>query len=125
MNPAGTVVYVTNWEANVGVQHDSVTGALTVLAGSPFTANTSGWGWQSVAVNPAGTFAYVGGGNGTQLLTFSIDPTTGALTQLPTESYGTVGSNYVVFDSTGSTAIISNAWVLSVWVASSIRPLAK
>lgn len=113
VNPAGTVVYVANWQATVSAfSIDSSTGALTQIAGSPFTATVNGWGLQSVAVNPAGTFAYVGGGNGNPLLVFSIDSITGALTQLP--SYGNVGYNYVVFDSTGSKAIISNAWNLTI-----------
>jgi 6-phosphogluconolactonase (cycloisomerase 2 family) len=117
VNPAGTVVYVANWQASVSAfSIDPGTGALTEIAGSPFAATVNGWGVQAVAVNPAGTFAYVGGGNGNPLLVFSIDPSTGALTQLTSESYGSVGYNYVVFDSTGSKAIISNAWDLTIAV---------
>ena len=117
VNPAGTVVYVANWQASVSAFNiDSSTGALTGIAGSPFAATVNGWGLQAVAVNPAGTFAYVGAGNGNPLLTFSIDPVTGALTQLTSESYGSVGYNYVVFDSTGSKAIISNALNLTIAV---------
>lgn len=116
VNPTGTVLYVANWQANVAAfSIDPGTGALTAVAGSPFAAGTS-WGWQSVAINPAGTFAYVGAGNGSPLLTFSVDPTTGALTQLTGESYGADGWNYTVFNSTGSTAIISNALNLTIGV---------
>ena len=117
VNPAGTVVYVANWQASISAfSIDSGTGSLTEIAGSPFAATVNGWGVQSVAVNPAGTFAYVGGGNGNPLLVFSIDAMTGGLTQLTSESYGSVGYNYVVFDSTGSKAIISNAWNLTIAV---------
>jgi 6-phosphogluconolactonase (cycloisomerase 2 family) len=118
VTPAGTVVYATNYQASVAAfSIDAGTGALTPVAGSPFTADATGWGWQSLAVNPAGTFAYVGAGNGTSLLAFSIDPTTGALTQIPSATFGAVGWNYAVFDSTGSKIIISNAWDLTVGVA--------
>ncbi len=118
VNPAGTVVYVTNWQANVvGFSIDPSTGALTTVPGSPFMSNAAGWGSQYLAVNPAGTFAYLQAGNGSPLLTYSIDPTTGALTQLTNETFGASGNNYAVFDSTGSKLIISNAWNLTVSVA--------
>lgn len=117
VNPAGTFAYVTNGQASVSAYAiDPVTGALSPVAGSPFTASYTGWIWQSIAVNPAGTFAYVGSGNGGQLLTFSIDPVTGALTSVPANSYGTVGSNYATFNSAGTLAYVANAWVLSVSV---------
>lgn len=57
-------------------------------------------------------------GNGGDLLSFSIDPSTGALTQLTADSYGAYGyggANYVVFNGTGTQAFVSNAWGL--WVS--------
>ncbi|MDR6854269.1 beta-propeller fold lactonase family protein [Variovorax guangxiensis] len=117
INPAGTFAYVTNWQASVsGYSIDPAMGALTPIAGSPFTASFNGWGWQSLAINPAGTFAYVGTGNGGQLLNFSVDPSTGALTEVPANAYGTVGSNYTAFNPAGTLAYVSNAWVLTVSV---------
>ncbi len=122
VNPAGTVVYVTNSQANImAFSIDAATGALAPVAGSPFTSNYGGWGWQSLAVNPAGTLAVASTGNGGHLLTFSIDPSTGALTQLPADAYGAYGyggSNYAVFNQAGTQAFVSNAWGLWVSVVS-------
>jgi 6-phosphogluconolactonase (cycloisomerase 2 family) len=117
VNPAGTVVYVTNSQANVAaLSIDAGTGALTPVAGSPFTADVVSWGWQSLAVNPAGTFAYVGAGNGSGLLVFSIDQTTGALTQDTSATFGATGWNYSTFDGTGSTIFSANYWNLTIAV---------
>jgi len=64
---------------------DATTGALTPVSGSPFPAGVNS---RSVAVDPTGHFAYVV--NGSSALDFSgsisaytIDPETGALTQVP------------------------------------------
>jgi len=64
---------------------DATTGALTPVSGSPFPAGLNS---RSVAVDPTGHFAYVV--NGSSALDFSgsisaytIDPETGALTQVP------------------------------------------
>jgi 6-phosphogluconolactonase (cycloisomerase 2 family) len=119
VNPAGSVLYVTNWTASVSAYAiDANTGALSEISGSPFTATYIGWGWQSLAVNPAGTLALVSTGNGGKLLSFSIDPNTGALTQLTGDAYGAYGyggANYVVFNGTGTQAFVSNSWGL--WVS--------
>lgn len=122
VNPAGTVLYVANWQASVSAfTIDPGTGSLTAVAGSPFSTTgatgVTGWGAQSVTVNPAGTFAYVGSGNGGPLVTFSIDSVTGALTLLTSESYGQGGVDYAVIGSSGSRAFVSNALNLTIGVA--------
>jgi 6-phosphogluconolactonase len=115
VNPAGTTVYVANWQASVAAfSIDPGTGALTAVPGSPFTASYTGWGWQSVAIHPAGTRAYVGTGNGGQLLGFDIDPATGALTQDAALTYGSAGFNYVTFNAAGTYAYLSNAWDVTI-----------
>ena len=111
VNPAGTRLYVANNSANATVfSIDQITGALTPIAGSPFAAAGNPYGFVSVAINPAGTFAYMGTGNPGQLLSFGIDSVTGAMTFIPANSYGNVGSNYMTFNSTGTLGYIANAW---------------
>ena len=78
---AGTLLYVANATANATVfSINQLTGALTPIAGSPFAAAGNPYGFVSVAINPAGTFAYMGTGNPGQLLSFGIDNVTGAMT---------------------------------------------
>ncbi len=66
------------------------------IPGSPFTAGINP---ESVAVNPAGTFAFVANFGGNTISVFAIDPTTGALspvgTPVPTgvDPYGTIAIN--------------------------------
>jgi DNA-binding beta-propeller fold protein YncE len=112
------VVYVANWQASVAAfSVDTGTGTLTAVPGSPFTASYNGWGWQSVAIHPAGTRAYVGTGNGGQLLGFDIDPATGALTQDSALTYGSAGFNYVAFNAAGTYAYLANAWDVTISIA--------
>ena len=70
-------------------QVDPVSGALTQLSGSPFTAGASAF---LAAVPPSGGFLYViVGGEGFALEPFAINPTTGALTS--TNSFAQLGQN--------------------------------
>ncbi|MCE1181474.1 MAG: lactonase family protein [Rhodocyclales bacterium] len=113
VNPAGTVLYVVNWEANItAFTINPTSGALTPVSGSPFTANYTGWGWQSASLSPDGKLLFASTGNGGKLLTYSVDATTGALTQLTADSYGAygyAGTNYTVPDPTGKYLYVSNA----------------
>jgi 6-phosphogluconolactonase (cycloisomerase 2 family) len=86
-------------------------------------ANSAGVGSiQSITVNAAGTFAYLATGNGGYVLTFSIDPTSGALTQVTGGSCGAhsgaPGVNYIKINSAGTYAYMANGWVLNVSVCS-------
>jgi YVTN family beta-propeller protein len=47
----------------------------------------------SVAVNPAGTFAYVANENSNDVSAYSIDPTTGALTAVKGSPFGAGGGS--------------------------------
>jgi len=58
---------------------DQTTGALTPIAGSPFSAGQ--WPY-SLAVDPTGHFAYVANAGSGDVYAFSIDNQTGALTQI-------------------------------------------
>jgi len=64
---------------------NSTTGALTQISGSPYSFNGNG-PCTSLTMNPAGTFLYVlctPASPASQVLGFSVDPSTGALTALP------------------------------------------
>ncbi|WP_081858080.1 beta-propeller fold lactonase family protein [Thiomonas sp. FB-Cd] len=91
---AGTFAYVTNITNNpdgqvLAYSIDPPTGGLTEIAGSPFAAgNTPG----AIALNPAGTFAYVVNMGDNTLSAYSINPTTGALTPVPGSPFPTGAS---------------------------------
>jgi 6-phosphogluconolactonase len=81
-DPGGNFLYVTDFAGgNVTVLAiDGTTGALTAdVSGSPFGGG-SGAGAVSIAIDPAGTFAYVANEKAATISAFSIDSTTGALT---------------------------------------------
>ena len=84
VDPTGKFVYVANFSNNgvgsvSGFTINPATGALTPIAGSPFTTGT---GPLYVTVDPTGKFVYVTNGSSTNVSGFSIDPATGALTPL-------------------------------------------
>jgi 6-phosphogluconolactonase len=88
--PSGKFVYVSNQLSdNVWVYTiDSETGALTPINGSPFAAGHSP---VALTMDPLGRFLYVSG-NDTyspdyDFLGFTIDSTTGALTQIPATEF--------------------------------------
>jgi 6-phosphogluconolactonase len=56
------------------------TGALTAIAGSPFTLN---FPTDTIASDPQGRFLFVGDEFGNEIASFLIDPNTGALTPSP------------------------------------------
>ncbi len=92
---------------------NATSGALTPVAGSPF-GTPLGCG-QSVAVDPSGKFAYVinsGCGLEPGLFAYSINPTSGALTQVAGSPYS--GSNGVVVDPTGKFAYATGSGVPQV-----------
>lgn len=87
LNPAGTVAYLSN--AIVGnscdctvsaYRIDQVTGALAPVKGGPFLKSDD---FNSIAINRAGTFAYVAGGYRGNVWAYRIDKTTGMFTPIP------------------------------------------
>jgi hypothetical protein len=58
---------------------DHTSGALTAIAGSPFSTA----GADSIASDPAGRFLFAGNNNTGQISVFQIDPTSGALVVAP------------------------------------------
>jgi 6-phosphogluconolactonase (cycloisomerase 2 family)/uncharacterized protein YjdB len=86
-DPAGKFVFVPTGTPDIfAFTVDSATGALTPVPGSPFIASglSSVDGFVSAVVDPTGRFLYAPNYDGSQVFTFSIDPTTGALTQVST-----------------------------------------
>ena len=87
VSPTGSAVYVPDSSTNsvFGFSLNQSSGQLTPIPGSPFV---TGGDPLSIAINPAGTFAYVAenayvpGSNGTHIDAYSVDSTTGALTPI-------------------------------------------
>ena len=85
-DPVSNFVYVANLgvpisNGNVsGYRFDAVTGVLTPVNGSPFSA---GVGPVSVAIDPKGKFVYVGNEISGDIAAYTIDSTTGTLTSIP------------------------------------------
>ena len=81
---------------NVGVYQISGSGAATTVAavaGSPFA--TGGTTANCLAINSSGTFLYVGNRISRNVTTFSVNPSSGALTQInvqPGNTLGTIGA---------------------------------
>lgn len=80
---------------------NQTSGALTAVAGSPFTTPSGAYG---VAVDPTSGFLYVSSfGPGAPLYVFSIDPTTGVITEITSEGLaGVVGGLFAYTTSTAA-----------------------
>jgi 6-phosphogluconolactonase len=87
-DPSGRFLYALNCGADcsgsgagsiAAYTIDQGTGALTSIAGSPFTAGE--WPY-SLAVDPTGQFAYVANFGSGDVYSFSIDSQSGVLTQI-------------------------------------------
>jgi 6-phosphogluconolactonase (cycloisomerase 2 family) len=97
VDPSGKFLYVSNLNHAFGAisaySIDSTSGALAPIAGSPFPTQTNFPGPNHMAIGGGGKFLYVGmsgtvNANHT-ISAFSIDPTTGALTQIPGSPFTT------------------------------------
>lgn len=93
INPSGSFVYVglgnylpDSGGSIAGFTRDSVTGALTLMAGSPFpsesSSNTSVTFVSSISVDPSGKFLYALNMNDSSVSAFNINPQTGNLTSV-------------------------------------------
>ena len=97
VDPSGKFLYVSNLNDAFGgisaYSIDSTSGALAPIAGSPFPTQTNFLGPNRMAIGGGGKFLYVGmsgtvNANNT-IFAFSIDSTTGALTQIPGSPFTT------------------------------------
>lgn len=85
VHPSGKFVYVTTDTSHGG--NDSVTGlslnsdgSLSPIPGSPFQTQT---GPSSIAIDPSGSYVYVGHGSGYKIDAYTINKQNGALTPVP------------------------------------------
>jgi 6-phosphogluconolactonase len=116
VDPTGQFVYTANYThlsdgGNVAAfTIDRTTGALTPVAGAPFTAGELP---RSVTVDPTGSFAYVANFTSNSVpgnvSAFTIDGTTGALTEVAGSPFiaGT-GPTSLTVDPTGQFVYLSN-----------------
>ncbi|WP_454874020.1 beta-propeller fold lactonase family protein [Paraburkholderia xenovorans] len=112
-DPSGTHVYATNAQGNVtGFSIDQSTGVLSAIAGSPFAM---GYAYQdgasmNTAFNASGTLAFVATGQDGAVLTYNVDATSGALTQITgdVDTVGGGGAVFVTLDPTGTLLFAAN-----------------
>lgn len=103
-NNATAFAYVANSASNSVSAYtiNASTGALSEVADSPFTA---GIGPTSVAVDPAGRFAYVANGNSGNftdtISVYTINPATGALSSVGATPAGRSSLRSITVDPTG------------------------
>jgi 6-phosphogluconolactonase (cycloisomerase 2 family) len=85
-----------------------VTGALTVVPGSPFLAGRNA---RSVTVDPTGAFAYVGNWGSSDVSAYTINATTGALTAVTGSPFaGGYAPSAVAVDPSGKYVLAANYW---------------
>ncbi len=81
-------------------------GALTRVAGSPFSAGTTPAG---AAVDRMGKFLYVTNANSNNISAYAIDPTSGALTPVAGSPFASNTPSRVATDPRGDFAYVSNS----------------
>ncbi len=105
VDPSGRFAYVANSTDSLSAYSiDSTTGALTLLAGSPFVTGDNP---SSVTVDPTGQFLYNANINTDNVSAFTIDTVTGALSPIGTTPAGDAPSSIVV-DPSGRFVYVAN-----------------
>jgi 6-phosphogluconolactonase len=114
-DPAGKFLYVPNIQDGTfsGFSIDANTGALSVMAGSPFGVSTSSTiiPLSSIIVEPSGTYLYVTANNSSNnVYGFSLNTTTGVPTTAITNSPFPGGSlaAFIASDATGKLLFVGN-----------------
>ena len=114
IDPSGQFALVANGGShNVSVYTiSSTTGELTVVQnpGPPSSFFPSGTAPQGVTIHPSGNFAYVANSTSGDVSAYTINQTTGVLTQIAGSPFLTGGANpkRVTIDSAGKFAFVSN-----------------
>lgn len=119
ISPNGKFLYVTNGDSNNVSAFTITPGAtsggnpepLTYIAGTPF-ANTGGSNPLSPAIEATGHYLYVNNYDAETISAFSIDQTSGALTEIgsPVSIQAAAGQNFqLAIDPTGSYLYVANA----------------
>jgi 6-phosphogluconolactonase len=110
VNPAGSLLYVTNADAKdndvAGFSIDCDTGRLTAVPGSPFATGT---GPSAIAIDPSGSYAYVSNSGSNNLSAFKIDQNSGRLMPVSGSPFvaGSAPSSVAV-DSSGQFVYVTN-----------------
>lgn len=110
VHPSGNFLYVASMGGTGGVLGyavDSTTGALSVLAGSPFKNTNGGFNntGDGITIHPNGRWLYMGLVNQKRVATYEVNTTTGALTGIGTPALNNSTTGYT--DNGGSGAHIS------------------
>lgn len=110
VHPDGNYLYVASMGGAggvVGFSIDAITGALSLIPGSPFSNTSGGYSntGDGITVHPNGNWLYMGLVNRKRVAAFSIDKTTGVLSGLGTPVLNNLTSGYN--DNGGSGANIS------------------
>lgn len=105
----GTFLFATVFDG-VAVFRITASGALTQVGGSTF--GVSGVNPETVAVDPAGKFVYVGNnspGSNSLIFAFAIDAATGSLTQIGGSPFPTGNAPaFIAIDPSGDLAYVAN-----------------
>jgi 6-phosphogluconolactonase (cycloisomerase 2 family) len=127
VDPTGKFVYVANNNPSGTVSAftiDGANGSLTAMAGSPFSAGNTP---SSVTVDPSGKFAYVTNEISDDVSAYSVDATSGVLSQILCGGGAACnplnGNNYlagdrpmsVAFDASGKFAYVAHRNAATVW----------
>jgi 6-phosphogluconolactonase (cycloisomerase 2 family) len=115
--PNGKFLYAANTSNNISAYTiNATTGVLTQIPGSPFPLPPGNFVPQSIAVDPASKFAFVGSTDSTNVFAFTINPTTGALATVAGSPFANPGgSNYgIAVDPTDRFVYVANDSVNSL-----------
>ena len=111
VDPTSKFAYVVNYTDGTVSAYtiNSSTGALTEITGSPFAAGGAGALSFSVAVDPTGKFVYVANENSADVSAYTINSSTGALTEITGSPFASGTYPYsVTVDPTGKFAYVAN-----------------
>ncbi len=89
INPAGTLLYATNYGPDTVTGLGVASGVLTPVAQAPVAVGTNP---TSVAIDPGGKFLYVGNLNSNNVSAFTVNSATGALTAVSGSPFGLPGA---------------------------------
>lgn len=108
VDPTAKFVFTALGTDGLGAYRIGASGDLTPIVGSPFAAGANA---NTVAVDPAGKFAYVGNrslGSNSQIFVFSIDATTGTPTQVGTPVANADTPAFITIDPSGDLLYVAN-----------------
>jgi 6-phosphogluconolactonase (cycloisomerase 2 family) len=110
VHPSGNYLYVASMGGTggvVGYAVDSFTGALSLIAGSPFSNTNGGFNntGDGITIHPNGRWLYMGLVNQRRVAAYEINETTGVLTGIGTPVLNNSSTGYV--DNGGSGANVS------------------